>query len=404
MKRIVLTVIAFLTVGALLYGLGIGPFNEGAAKGQQREGKRRRGKAVSVKVAKVRIGDVEEKLSYVGSLMPNASVQVAPKIAGRVEKLFVRVGDLVKEGQIVAKLEKDELVEGLKEAEASLKVYEATLKGKEAELSDIKRKLERSKILFEKDLIAREAVDTLETQVLSAVAQVELTKAQMAQMKARLVNSRIRLNYAEVISPFAGYVGKRFVDRGALVNPSTPLVSIVDISSVKVDISVVERDYRKISSGQLAGVTADAFPGRRFQGRVARVAPVLDQETRTAEVEIELPNPSGNLKPGMFARAEIVVQRRRGVLLVPEGAQVRTPKGYGVFKVSNKGSKVKLVSVKTGIGHKGWVEIEGSLQPGDRVVTLGSNLLRDGQKVTVIGDGQAGRAEKSRRNRRSKQP
>ncbi|MFQ5540188.1 MAG: efflux RND transporter periplasmic adaptor subunit, partial [Candidatus Binatia bacterium] len=349
MKRIALAVIAFLALGALLYALGIGPFKEGAAKGQQRVGRKRGGKTVSVKVAKVRIGDVEEKLSYVGSLMPNASVRVAPKIAGRVEKLFVRVGDLVKEGQLVARLEKDELAEGLKEAEASLKVYEATLKGKEAELTDLNRKLERSKILFEKDLIAREAVDTLETQVLSAVAQVELTKAQVAQMKARLVNSRIRLNYAEVTSPFTGYVGKRFVDRGALVNPSTPLVSIVDISSVKVDISVVEKDYRKISSGQLAGVTADAYPGRRFQGRVARMAPVLDQETRTGDVEIELPNPEGNLKPGMFARAEIVVQRRSGVLLVPDGAQVRTPKGYGVYKVPNKGSKVRLVSVKTGI-------------------------------------------------------
>ncbi|MEE9568120.1 MAG: efflux RND transporter periplasmic adaptor subunit [Candidatus Binatia bacterium] len=402
MKKIVITVIVFLALGTLFYSLGVGPFKEELAKGQQRGG-RRRGKTVSVKVAKVRIGDVEEKLSYVGSLMPNASVMVAPKIAGRVEKLFVRVGDLVKEGQIVARLEKDELAEDLKEAEASLNVYKATLKGKEAELSNLERKLERSKILFEKDLIAREAVDTLETQVLSGGAQVELTKAQMAQMRSRLDNARIRLNYTEVISPFAGYVGKRFVDRGALVNPNTPLVSIVDISSVRVDISVVEKDYRKISSGQLADVTADAYPGRRFQGKVARVAPVLNQETRTGGVEIELPNPAGNLKPGMFARAEIVVQRRSGVLLIPEGAQVRTPKGYGVFKVLNKGSKVRLVSVKTGISHKGWVEIKGSLQPGDRVVTLGSNLLRDGQKVTVIEERPAGRAGNARRKRRRKQ-
>ena len=402
MKKIVITVIVFLALGTLFYSLGVGPFKEDLANGQPRGG-RRRGKTVSVKVAKVRIGDVEEKLSYVGSLMPNASVRVAPKIAGRVEKLFVRVGDLVKEGQLVARLENDELAEDLKEAEASLNVYKATLKGKEAELSNLERKLERSKTLFEKDLIAREAVDTLETQVISGGAQVELTKAQMAQMRSRLDNARIRLNYTEVISPFAGYVGKRFVDRGALVNPNTPLVSIVDISSVRVDISVVEKDYRKISSGLLADVTADAYPGRRFQGKVARVAPVLNLETRTGEVEIELPNPAGNLKPGMFARAEIVVQRRSGVLLIPEGAQVRTPKGYGVFKVLNKGSKVRLVSVKTGISHKGWVEIKGSLQPGDRVVTLGSNLLRDGQKVTVIEERPAGRAGNARGKRRRKQ-
>lgn len=384
MKKIVIILIAFLTLGALFYNLGIGPFREELAKGQQRGGRSKGGKSVSVKVAKVRIGNVEEKLSYVGSLMPNASVLVAPKIAGRVEKIFVRVGDLVKEWQLVARLEKDELAEELKEAEASLSVYKATLKGKEAELSNLRRKLERSKILFEKDLIARETVDTVETQVLSASAQVELTKAQMAQMRSRLDNARIRLNYTEVISPFAGYVGKRFVDRGALVNSSSPLVMIVDISRVKVVVSVVEKDYRKISPGQLASISVDAYPRRRFEGKVARMAPVLNQETRTGEVEIELPNSGAVLKPGMFARVEVGVQSRRGVLLVPEGAQVKTAEGYGLFKVQADGLRVKLVAVSTGLSHKGWVEVEGPLKPGDQIVTLGSNLLRDGQRVRLV--------------------
>ncbi len=384
MKKIVLTVIAFLTLGALFYSLGVGPFKEELAKGQQQAERRRTERAVTVQVAKVKIGEVEEKLSFVGSLMANASVTVAPKITGRVEKLFVRVGDLVKEGQLVARLEKDELAEELKEAEASLNVYKATLKGKEAELSNLKRKLDRSKILFEKDLIAREAVDTVETQVLSAGAQVELTKAQMAQMKARLDNSRIRLKYAEVISPFAGYVGKRFVDRGALVNSSSPLVMIVDISRVKVVVSVVEKDYRKISPGQLSSITVDAYPGRRFEGKVARMAPLLNPETRTGEVEIELPNPGAVLRPGMFARVEVVVQKRRGVLLVPEGAQVKTAKGYGLFKVQGNEPRAKLVAIKTGLSHKGWVEVEGPLKPGDQIVTLGSNLLRDGQRIRLV--------------------
>ena len=384
MKRIVLAVIVFFALGALLYGLGVGPFKEELAKGQQRGERRRGGKTVSVKVAKVRLGDVEEKLGFVGSLMANASVMVAPKIAGRVEKLFVRVGDLVKEGQIVARLEKDELVEDLKEAEASLNVYKATLKGKEAELSDLKRKLDRYKTLFEKNFIAREEVDTVETGALTAAAQVDLTKAQVAQMRSRLDNSRIRLKYAEVISPFAGYVGKRFVDRGALVNSSSPLVMIVDLSRVKVIVSVVERDYRKISTGQLSSIAVDAYPGRRFEGKVARMAPLLNPETRTGEVEIELPNPGAVLKPGMFARVEVVVQKRRGVLLVPEGAQVKTAKGYGLFKVQGNEPRAKLVAIKTGLSHKGWVEVEGPLKPGDQIVTLGSNLLRDGQRIRVV--------------------
>ncbi len=384
MKKIVITVIAFLALGALFYSLGVGPFKEELAKGQQQAERRRGGKTISVKVAKVRIGDVEEKLSFVGSLMANASVMVAPKIAGRVEKLFVRVGDLVKEGQIVARLEKDELVEDLKEAEASLNVYKATLKGKEAELSDLKRKLDRYKTLFEKNFIAREEVDTVETGALTAAAQVDLTKAQVAQMRSRLDNSRIRLKYAEVISPFAGYVGKRFVDRGALASSSSPLVMIVDLSRVKVIVSVVERDYRKISTGQLSSITVDAYPGRRFEGKVARMAPVLDPETRTGEVEIELPNPGAVLKPGMFARVEIGVQSRRGVLLVPEGAQVKTARGYGLFKVQGNEPRAKLIAIKTGLSHKGWVEVEGPLKPGDQIVTLGSNLLRDGQRIRVV--------------------
>lgn len=383
MKKIVLTVIAFLALGALFYGLGVGPFKEELAKGQQ-QGRRRRERAVTVQVAKVKIGEVEEKLSFVGSLMANASVTVAPKIAGRVERLLVDVGDRVEGGQLLARLEMEELKQEVREAEASFKVVEATLKGKEAELRDLERKLERYKILFERNFIAREEVDTVETRVLTAAAQVELTKAQMAQMMARLDNSRIRLKYAEVISPFAGYVGKRFVDRGALVNSSSPLVMIVDISRVKVVVSVVEKDYRKISPGQLSSITVDAYPGRRYEGKVARMAPVLNRETRTGEVEIELPNPGAVLKPGMFARVEVGVQSRRGVLLVPEGARVKTAEGYGLFKVQGDGPRVKLVAVKTGLRHKGWVEVEGPLKPGDQIVTLGSNLLRDGQRVRLV--------------------
>ncbi|MCZ6907323.1 MAG: efflux RND transporter periplasmic adaptor subunit [Deltaproteobacteria bacterium] len=384
MKRIALAVIVFFALGALLYGLGVGPFKEELAKGQQRGGRRRGGKTISVKVAKVKIGEVVEKLSFVGSLMANASVTVAPKIAGRVETLLVDVGDWVERGQLLARLEKDELAEDLNEAEASLNVYKATLKGKEAELSNFKRKLDRYKTLFEKNFIAREEVDTVETGALTAAAQVELTKAQVAQMKARLDNARIRLKYSEVISPFAGYVGKRFVDRGALVNSSSPLVMIVDLSRVKVNVPVVEKDYRKISIGQLSSITVDAYPRRRFEGKVARRAPLLNPETRTGEVEIELPNPGAVLKPGMFARVEIVVQKRRGVLLVPEGAQVKTAKGYGLFKVQVNEPRAKLVAIKTGLSHKGWVEVEGPLKPGDQIVTLGSNLLRDGQRIRLV--------------------
>ena len=122
------------------------------------------------------------------------------------------------------------------------------------------------------------------------------------------------------------------------------------------------------------------------------MAPVLDQETRTGEVEIELPNPNGDLKPGMFARAEIVAQRRAGVLLVPKGAQVKTKEGYGVYKVLENGDRVRLVLVKPGLPLREWVEVTGGLKVGDQIVTLGSNLLRDGQRVRIIDSSGANMA------------
>lgn len=397
MKRFLFIALLLLAGCGALYVLGIGPFDQGTAKEQQT---RRRNRSVSVRVGEVKLGTVEHRLSYVGSLTANALVTVAPKTAGRVEELLVSVGDFVREGQILARLEKDELIEQLREAQASLEVTEATLKGRMAELKNLRRRWDNAKTLIKKDLVARDEVNTLETQVLSAESQVELTKAQRIQMEARRDNARIRLAHSDVRSPFEGYVSKRFVDRGALVDSNTPLVEIVDINVVKVMVAVVESDYRKISPGQPATVMVDAYPGRRFEGKITRLSPVLDQETRTGEVEIELSNEHRALNPGMFARVEVLVDRRENVLLVPVAAQVRTEQGQGVFRVGED-DKADFVPAKNGLSQDGWVEVSGALKPGDRVVTLGSSLLRNGQRLTIIGEGggseQAKKAERRRR-------
>ena len=412
MKRVAATlVILALAVGVLYYlgigpPLGLGPFEIGAAKnkpeqrnsGQANRGRGRRGgRAVTVKAAKVRVGDVEATLSYVGSLAPNAAVTIAPKTSGRVAKLFVTVGERVKEGQLLGQLAKDELAEELREAQASLRVAQATLKGRQAELQNLKRRRQNVKVLAGKELVSRDEVNNLETQVLSAEAQVDLTKAQMLQMQARLDNARIRLAHTEVRSPFAGHVSRRMVDRGALVSASTPLFEVVDIDRVKVGIAVVEGDYRRVSLGQPVAVKVDAYPDKRFNGTITRMSPVLNPRTRTAEAEIELDNPDGVLKPGMFARTTIVVERKRGVLMVPEASPVKTGAGYGVFRLTDEGGKVERVKVTPGLRNGGWVEVTGDLRKGDRIVTLGSSLVRHGQRIRIAGDGPRAGSRRGRR-------
>ena len=397
MKRVFATLFLLSLAGGVLYFLGIGPFEGGAAKGGPAQRRGGGGRAVTVKAEAVRLADVEAKLSYVGSLAASAAVTIAPKTSGRVATLFVTVGERVKERQLLARLDKQELAEDLREAEASLRVAQATLKGREAELRNLKRRRENVKVLARRDLVSREEVENLETQVLSAESQVDLTKAQMLQMAARRDNARIRLAHAEIRSPFAGYVSRRWVDRGALVSPSTPLFEVVDIDRVKVGINVVEGDYRKVSLGQPVAVKVDAYPDKRFDGTVTRISPILDPQTRTGEVAIELDNSDGALKPGMFARATIVVERKRGVLVVPEASPVKTTAGYGVFRITDDGSKVERVKVTPGLGSDGWVEVTGDLQKGDRVVTVGSSLVRDGQRVRVAGAGARSGSGRGRR-------
>lgn len=387
MKRWLLVLVLLAVFSGVLYGLGLPPFHKQAT--EETPLGRQRSRALAVSVGEVHLGAVVDNINAVGSLLASRSVSVAPKINGRVERVLVNVGDRVTKGQTLAQLDPREHDEEVKEAAAALKVSEATLKGKQAELQDIRRKLERAKLLFEKNFISRQELDTLEADRAEAAAQVELARAQIVEMKARLAKMKLQLEETRVEAPFSGYIEKRFVDPGALVNSGTPIARIVDIARVKVIVPVVEKDYPKISIGQVVVVAVDAYPGSRFQGRVVRLTPVLSQETRTGEVEIEVDNSTGLLKPGMFARVEIAIGKHREVLLVPEGALVKTAQGHGVFRVvtgRSKDPKAELIPVKIGTTRAGQAEIQGNLKAGDRVVTLGSSLLKDGQSIRITGE------------------
>lgn len=382
-KRALLSLAALGILAGVFYTLWAGS-SERAAGEKRRLPARQAGEpVVTVETAAVQVGSIEEKLNYVGSLMPKSSVQVAPKITGRIEAVLVEVGDWVQKDQVLARLDKREVDEEVREAEASLKVQEATLEGREVQLRDLERRLDRAKILLQKDFISRQEMEDVQTQFYSALAQVELAKAQISQMKARLTNVRLRLADTEVISPFAGYVAQKYLDRGALVKPDSPVVSLVEVDPVKTVVSIVERDYTKVRPGVRATVAVDSYPGREFSGRVVRVSPVLDKDTRTADVEIEVQNPQELLKPGMFARVTLMLGRREGRSLVPEAALVRRGDGVGVFKLDGEEGRVRFTALEIGVTQDGKVEVIRGLAAGERVVTLGAHLLQDGARVRV---------------------
>ena len=344
---------------------------------------------MSVEVSSVKRGEMSEQMTVVGNLIGAATVEAVPKVAGRLEGVSVRLGDRVTRGQQLAKVEDHELREQIRQAQAAYEVSAATIRQREADLNLAKSNLDRSKNLFDRQLIPRQTYDDADARYQAAAAQLDLAKAQHSQAQARLDELKINLSNTVISSPVNGFVAKRMLDPGAWVTPNSAFLSIVDIGVVRIVANVVEKDLRRISAGQQAAVEVDAFPGEKFTGRVARVAPVLDPATRTAQIEVEIQNTQFRLKPGMYARVDFTVERRANALVIPANALVDVQGKRGVFRPA-EGDIAKFQPIEVGLMDEKQVEIASGLAEGDRIVTTGATALKDGDKIVLPGQRAGG--------------
>ncbi|MEW5982181.1 MAG: efflux RND transporter periplasmic adaptor subunit [Acidobacteriota bacterium] len=381
-------------IGVTLYVRGdgsaaAGPGGAGGGRGGGLAGAGGFRPTITVDVTNTRRARVADRVTVVGSLIGAVSVDVVPKVSGRLESVQVRLGDRVGRGQLLAKLEDREIQEQVHQAEASFDVSKASLRQREADLKFAQTALQRSQNLAARDLVSRQTLDDAQARVEAAQAQVDLSSAQLGQSKARLEELQINLANTRVLSPVDGFVGSRRVDPGAFVGPNSPVVSVVDISLVRLIANLVERDLKRVGTGMAAEVQVDAYPGEVFQGRVARIAPVLDPATRTAQMEVEVPNPAARLKPGMYARVRFTVAESPNALIVPRNAIIDLEGERGVFLAGEKTAAWRPVT--TGIQEEDLVEVLSGLEDGDRVVTLGSASLQDGDPIAVAAGRGAGR-------------
>ena len=347
---------------------------------------------LTVELAKASRATIQSEITVVGNLIGQTTVSVAPRAAGRVESVSVRLGDRVSRGQRLAKIEDFEIQEQVKQAEAAQQVSEATIRQREADLKLAQTNAERSRSLFERQLLPKQTLDDNEARYQSAMAAVDLARAQSSQSKARLDELQINLANTNVISPVNGYVSKRTVDPGAFVSQNVPVVDVVDISTVRLVANVVEKDLKELQTGNATRVSVDAFPGETFTGRIARVSPVLDPATRTAPIEIEIVNPSGRLKPGMYARVSVTTSTRKEALVVPATSVVDLGGRRGVFTPLNETAVFRALEVGTEQG--AIVEILGGLTEGDTVITTGSSALRDGDRIVLPAAAGNGRGRR----------
>jgi HlyD family secretion protein len=341
---------------------------------------------MTVELTKARMATLDDEITVVGNLIGEATVAVAPRTAGRLQEMYVRLGDRVSRGQRIAKIEDFEIVEQVKQAEAAQEVSLATIRQREADLKLAETNVVRSRSLFERQLLPKQTLDDNEARYLASVAQLDLARAQTTQSKARLDELRINLANTVITSPVNGFVARRAADPGAFVSQNAPVADVVDITMVRLVANVVEKDLKQLESGNTANVQVDAFPGETFSGRIARVSPVLDPATRTAPIEVEIPNPTFRLKPGMYARVGITTHTKKDALVLPANAVIDLGGRRGVFQLQNNVAVFRTVQVGTEKGDI--VEILAGLKEGEEVISTGAGALRDGDRVLLAGSGE----------------
>jgi HlyD family secretion protein len=305
-----------------------------------------------------------------------------------LESITVKLGDRVTRGQRIAKIEDQELLEQVKQAQAAFQVASATIRQREADLELAKTNAERSRNLFQRQLLPQQTLDDSEAKYQSAQAALDLARAQNTQSQARLDELGATLQNTIITSPVNGFVARRAADPGAFVSNSAPIVDVVDISTVRLVVNVIEKDLKQLAAGNSARVEVDAFPGESFQGRIARISPVLDPATRTASIEIEIPNGQFRLKPGMYARVGIVTDSHPNAIVVPTNSVVDVNGTRGVYLAVNNLAQFR--PVKTGIENNTRTEILDGVSDGDRVVTTGAPALRNGDPIVLAGRGGPG--------------
>jgi len=416
-KRALIVIGILILLGVAFYWTGAGTRKEIKAKPPTAK---RRERQIPVETVLLHRGSLDHRLHLTGTIVPEAMVDVFSKVSGILERIKVEQGDRVKADQIIAGVEREEKEAKLQETRAALDILRARwaqLKtgARPEEIAQTEQLVlqtkarwensldnyKRSKSLKQRDFISQQRLDEAMLQVTLSEAEYNSAReklallrkgarqedrdallAQIRQAKAALRLARMHLKNTTIRATIGGIISKRFLDRGAFVTTASPIVRILAMDTVKVVVHVVESEIAQLRTEAIADINVDTYPKEVFRGAVARISPTVDPESRTADVEIQVDNRDHRLKPGMFARVSLVVQRRDGVILLSRDSLVRESGLTRVF-VHDSG-KASLREVSLGLEGEQYVEVLTGLRVGDEVITAGQYELKDGMPVKVV--------------------
>jgi RND family efflux transporter MFP subunit len=393
-----------------------------------------RKKLVLVEAVEVRQGKIANETKFTGDIEASAEINIFPKISAKIEAMKVDVEDSIKKDDVIAILESDELRAQWSQAKAALQVMQAKWSQIEvgarpeeiaqaedlvakarANLKDAEHNYKRMKALSNRKTITERQLESAELALIVAKADLnsarkrldmlrkgatkedrEALSAQVNQAKAALDLTKIRMSYARIVSPIDGIISARFFDPGDLALPARPLVTIVQMDSVKVIVHFPENQFRHIVRGIEAQLMVASYPGKIFYGKIDQVSPTLNPATRMFSAEIKVMNEERLLRPGMFATVTIAIDLHSDALLVPKDAVLFREKYvenqetgedglrqiHYVYTVEDGKAHMRQVSLGHVSGNV--VEINEGVKLGGLVVVRGQHQLNDGEIVKVV--------------------
>lgn len=375
---------------------------------------------IPVQVSPVLLKPLVYSISMTGDIAPLMQIDLFPKVSGYLEKVYVQMGDPVRQGQMIAQIDPTDYLQKVKEIEArvalakaqldeieagarpeELRQAEEAVRSAQSRFENAKLHKERMESLYRQKVISKKEWDLSEMEFTVAEAQLassrehlkllkegarpearEASRAKLKEAEAILSQERIRLQHTKILAPFSGEISRRYVDAGALVSPSTPIANLIHTETLKVVGHVLEKDIPLLRTGMKAEIRTESFPGKAFDGRIARISSALEPATRTLQAEIEIPNPGRVLKPSMFARIEVVLVEKPRALLIPREAVVISDGSKSIFVL--KENQAIRRSVVTGYEQGPYVEILEGASEEDQVIVKGQELIRDRSTVRVV--------------------
>jgi membrane fusion protein (multidrug efflux system) len=326
-----------------------------------------------------------------GSFQPDESSDVAPDTSGRVTATPADVGQFVKQGDVLIRIQAVDANLRLDEARAASARAEANLKLAESRHDLAQATAKRNDALVEKGLVPQTVAEEARSAADSAVASVSVARASVSEAQAQLALAKKAVADVVVAAPFSGYISQRRVSMGEYVQPSTAVVTLLRIDPLRLQLTIPAVQAGQITIGQSVHARVDAFPSLVFEGKITAVNPSIAAESRSFMVEARVPNPRAILKPGMFAVASVDQGRTARALLVPRRAVIEdvNTNSYRVYVVDKENkARIRVVQLAARQTQTDATKIMTGIKEGERVATSGLGELYDGAPVAIGGSGQ----------------